>query len=185
MNELLSKIVMNKEIANVFFGKFYNYILFDTFSVLTDSLHKSGFYKQALIIMKLISVVEEDMITSQLSQEMANKDFVLEYLSQTLSERFPNTNKVQIKTFVINMFNNSGDKKEFISTMRDFLICLKEFAGESQDELFKQEQQEAFLDAQRKEELRRQSIPGLAKPEAFEKRNGNLNLDEEEEEDEL
>ena len=107
MNELLTKVVMNREIANVFFQNFYMSILQDTFYVLTDSLHKSGFYKQALIIMKLVAVVENDMFERKLSDKYSsNKEFVIEYLSDALVELFSNTNKVQIQTFVLNMFNN-------------------------------------------------------------------------------
>lgn len=106
MNELLSKVVMNQEIANVFFQNFYMSILQDTFFVLTDSLHKSGFYKQALIIMKLIAVVESNMFEGKLSNDYeSNKEFVIEYLSDALVKLFSNTNKVQIQTFVLNMFN--------------------------------------------------------------------------------
>jgi exportin-1 len=107
MNELLSKVVLNKEIANVFFQNFYMLIMQDTFYVLTDSLHKSGFYKQALIIMKLVAIVENEMFVGTLSENYSsNKEFVIEYLSETLVKLFPNTNKVQIQTFVLNMFNN-------------------------------------------------------------------------------
>lgn len=106
MNELLSKVVLNQEIANVFFQNFYMSILQDTFFVLTDSLHKSGFYKQALIIMKLIVVVEDEMFQGKLSDDYAsNKEFVIEYLSDALVKLFSNTNRVQIQTFVLNMFN--------------------------------------------------------------------------------
>lgn len=123
MNELLSKVVMNSEIANVFFEKFYMSILQDTFYVLTDSLHKSGFYKQALIIMKLIAVVENQMIDTRLSGDYeSNKEYIIHYLANILVNQFPNTNKVQIETFVLNMFNKCNDKKEFVNTMRDFLI---------------------------------------------------------------
>jgi exportin-1 len=107
MNELLSKVVLNNEIANVFFQNFYMLIMQDTFYVLTDSLHKSGFYKQALIIMKLVAIVENEMFVGTLSENYSsNKEFVIEYLSDTLVKLFPNTNKVQIQTFVLNMFNN-------------------------------------------------------------------------------
>ena len=107
MNELLSNVVQNQEIANTFFENFYMLILQDTFFVLTDSLHKSGFYKQALIIMKLVAVVENQIFGGTLSSNFSsNKEYVIEYLSDTLVQLFPNTNKMQIQTFVLNMFNN-------------------------------------------------------------------------------
>lgn len=123
MNDLLSRVVQNQAVANIFFQNFYMPILQDTFFVLTDSLHKSGFYKQGLIIMKLIAIVENGMFEGKLSSDFdSNKEYVVEYLSDALVKLFSNTNKVQIQTFVLNMFNKCHDKKEFINTMRDFLV---------------------------------------------------------------
>lgn len=99
MNELLSKVVMNQGVANLFFQNFYMLILQDAFYVLTDSLHKSGFYKQALIIMKLIAVVENEMFQGKLSEDYpTNKEYVIAYLSDVLVKLFPNTSKLQIET---------------------------------------------------------------------------------------
>lgn len=98
MNELLSKVVLNQAVANIFFQNFYMSILQDTFFVLTDSLHKSGFYKQSLIIMKLIAIVEDQMFEGKLSENYdSNKEFVIEYLVEVLIKQFANTNKVQIE----------------------------------------------------------------------------------------
>ena len=181
MNELLSNVVKNDEVANVFFENFYMPIMRDTFYVLTDSLHKSGFYKQALIIMKLVSVVENGMFKGTLSSDYSNnKEYVIEYLSDALVKLFPNTSKTQIQTFVLNMFNNCDNKKEFVGTMRDFLIALKEFAGEDQEDLYKQEQQIALKEAQEKENMKKQAIPGLV-TEAFTRPNGSADFDDEEE----
>lgn len=182
MNELLSKVVLNQEVANVFFQNFYMLILQDTFFVLTDSLHKSGFYKQGLIIMKLIAIIENQMFEGKLSESYGNnKEYVVEYLSDALVKLFPNTNKTQIQTFVLNMFNKCHDKKEFINNIRDFLVWLKEFAGNDEEELYKQERDIALKEAQEKENLRKQAIPGLIKEEAFERHNGAADFEEDEE----
>ena len=185
MNELLSKVVWNQAVANIFFHGFYMSILQDTFFVLTDSLHKSGFYKQSLIIMKLIAIVEDQMFEGKLSENYENnKEFVIEFLVDVLIKLFANTNKVQIEGWVLTMFNRSHDKKEFVNTLRDFLIWLKEFAGNDQDDLYKQERDIALKEAQEKETMRKQAIPGLMRQEAFEKRNNLINLDENEDEEE-
>jgi hypothetical protein len=56
--------------------------------------------------------------------------------------------------------------------------------GEDQDELYKQEREMALKEAQEKEDTRKQAIPGLVKPQAFERANDNgLNFEEEEEDD--
>ena len=186
MNELLSKVVLNQGVTNIFFNNFYMPILQDTFFVLTDSLHKSGFYKQTLIIMKLIAVIEDQMYEGKLSENYDNnKEYVIEYLVDVLIKLFANTNKVQIEGWVLTMFNKSHDKKEFVNALRDFLIWLKEFAGTDQEDLYKQERDIAVKEAQEKENMRKQAIPGLMRQEAFEKRNGAINnLDDEDDEGE-
>ena len=69
--------------------------------------------------------------------------------------------------------------------MRDFLIALKEFAGNDQDELFKQERDLALKEAEERENLKKQSIPGLLKQQAIENFNGVAKLKEDEEEEDL
>ena len=72
-----------------------------------------------------------------------------------------------------------------MNTMRDFLIALKEFAGNDQDELFKQERDLALKEAEERENLKKQSIPGLLKQQAIENFNGVATLKEDEEEEDL
>lgn len=69
--------------------------------------------------------------------------------------------------------------------MRDFLVCLKEFAGSDEGSLYQQEREIALKEAQEKENVRKQAIPGLVRQEAFETRNGHSKLDDDEEEDDL
>jgi len=184
MDNLLAKVVSNSDIANIFFQNFYMTIMEETLFVLTDSLHKSGFYKQAVIIMKLVQIVENQIFMGSLSDSYDNnKEFVIEYFSETLVKLFPNTNKMQIQTFVLNMFNNCGVNKEFVNTMRDFLIALKEFAGD-EDDLYKQERDVALKEASDREDLKKQSIPGLLKQQAMDNFNGVAKLEEEDENEE-
>jgi hypothetical protein len=67
--------------------------------------------------------------------------------------------------------------------MRDFLVALKEFAGKDEDSLYHGEREIALKEAQEKEDIRKQAIPGLARQEAFETHNGHAKLDDEEEDD--
>ena len=59
-----------------------------------------------------------------------------------------------------------------------FSICLIT----DQDELYKQERDVALKEAQEKENMRKQAIPGLMKEEAFDRNNGPAQLEEEENE---
>lgn len=51
------------------------------------------------------------------------------------------------------------------------------------DELYKQEQEEALKEAQERENIRRQAIPGLIKPEAFERKKVKEGEDDDEDEE--
>lgn len=68
--------------------------------------------------------------------------------------------------------------------MRDFLIALKEFAGNDQDSLYELEKQAAMKEAQEREELRKNAIPGLVKQKVLENFNGVAKIDDEGEDDE-
>lgn len=66
--------------------------------------------------------------------------------------------------------------------MRDFLIALKEFAAE-EDDLYKQERDNALKEASDRETLKKQAIPGLMKQNVIENINGIAKLEDEEGED--
>lgn len=67
--------------------------------------------------------------------------------------------------------------------MRDFLVCLKEFAGNDESSLYEQEREIALKEAQEKENVRKSAIPGLVRQEAFETRNGHSKLDDDDEDE--
>ena len=59
----------NVPFANEFHKNYFFIFVSETFFVLTDSDHKSGFSKQALLLMKLISLVYDNKISVPLYQE--------------------------------------------------------------------------------------------------------------------
>lgn len=68
--------------------------------------------------------------------------------------------------------------------MRDFLIALKEFAGNDENSLYELEKQAALKEANEREEMRKSAIPGLVKQKVIENFNGVAKLDDEGEDDE-
>lgn len=62
-------------------------------------------------------------------------------------------------------------------------MLLKEFVGDNEDELYQQERAMAIKEAEEKDNMRKQAIPGLVKQEAFERGNGERGFDEEEYDD--
>lgn len=75
----------------------------------------------------------------------------------------PLTCRVQIKQFVVGLFAFNDDFNKFKTHLRDFLISLKEFAGDNA-ELYAEEREQALQDAKAAERDRAMKVGGLLKP---------------------
>lgn len=71
--------------------------------------------------------------------------------------------RIQIKQFVIGLFAYNDDFTKFKTHLRDFLISLKEFAGDNA-ELYAEEREQALQDAKAAERDRAMKVGGLLKP---------------------
>lgn len=138
----------------------------------------------------MIQTVENNLIFGNLNQDngqphqmATNKDFVIALLIDCISSLFPNLNKVQIEAFVWNLFNHCYDWQKFKGTLRDLLISMKSFSAGS-DEFYEDERkvnyflfkllQIALEESKKKEDAKRNAIPGLLKPsEAFANQSAN------------
>jgi len=60
----------------------------------------------------------------------SNKDFVMSFIADKMIASFPNLNKSQVETFVIQLFSNCDDWKQFKSTMRDMMISMRSFSDQ-------------------------------------------------------
>ncbi|CAO3607736.1 unnamed protein product [Cunninghamella blakesleeana] len=169
--ELISNFSRNDpNIAGVFYQNYFLSILQDIFFVLTDRDHKSGFKGQTEVLAQLFNLVTTNQILvplfdpSQVSEpNMTNAQFLQGYVTMLLQNAFPHLQSGQIKVFVMAMFEYNNVPSKFKLEVRDFLIQLKEFAGENA-ELFLEEK-EAELESKRKAEREKAlSIPGMVKP---------------------
>ncbi|KAI9277581.1 nuclear export factor CRM1 [Sporodiniella umbellata] len=157
-------------IAGAFYQSYYLSLLQDIFFVLTDSDHKSGFRGQTEVLARLFELVSSNKINTPLfnpsqvpNPNMTNAEFLKEHVSNLLQNAFPHLQSAQIKVFVHAMFEYNNQPAKFKLEVRDFLIQLKEFAGENA-ELFLEEK-EREMEALRKEEMAKAlSIPGMIKP---------------------
>ncbi len=70
---------------------------------------------------------------------------------------------MQIKTFVEGLFVLNSDLSKFKEHLRDFLISLKEFAGDNA-ELYAEEREQALNRAREAERERAMKVGGLLKP---------------------
>ncbi|KAL1967492.1 hypothetical protein VTN77DRAFT_3007 [Rasamsonia byssochlamydoides] len=155
--------------SSIFFRQFYLPILQDVFFVLTDTDHKAGFKSQAMLLSRMFYFVESGKIQDPIySPEQAppgtsNKEFLQEYVASLLQSAFKNLQEIQIKQFVIGLFAYNDDFNKFKTHLRDFLISLKEFAGDN-TELYAEEREQALRDAKAAERDRAMRVGGLLKP---------------------
>jgi len=141
---LIGNLSQNKEALNQFYSAYLMQICQDIFIVLTDSLHKSGFKLQAEILRRLIIAIESKELVLPLHPEHPdNKLYLREFLVTALISSFPNTSKTSVTQFVDTMFGTCVNWEQFKTTVRDFLITMKEFAEDS--ELLYQEERQVFF----------------------------------------
>ncbi|KAI0050022.1 hypothetical protein FA95DRAFT_703225 [Auriscalpium vulgare] len=153
-------------IAKPFYEQFFLNMLQDVFFVLTDADHKSGFKAQSALLCKMVELVE----TSALGGAVLGKDvytnndaFVRQFIVDVFVSAFPHTSRAYLNVFVSDLFLYYHDQGRFKQALRDFLIQLKEFAGDNSelylDEKEAELQKKALAD--REAALR---VPGMLKP---------------------
>ncbi|KAH0848863.1 hypothetical protein AYO21_09567 [Fonsecaea monophora] len=155
--------------AGIFFQQFYISILQDVFFVLTDSDHKAGFKSQCMLLARMFQLVETNKISQPLYQPdqaapgTSNKQFVSEFTSNLLQRAFPNLKEIQVQHFVNGLFTLNEDATKFKTHVRDFLISLKEFAGDNAELYAEEREQEKKILAEAERE-RALKVGGLIKP---------------------
>ncbi|CAI4466965.1 CRM1 [Saccharomyces cerevisiae] len=160
----------NVPFANEFHKNYFFIFVSETFFVLTDSDHKSGFSKQALLLMKLISLVYDNKISVPLYQEAevpqgtSNQVYLSQYLANMLSNAFPHLTSEQIASFLSALTKQYKDLVVFKGTLRDFLVQIKEVGGDPTDYLFAEDKENALMEQNRLEREKAAKIGGLLKP---------------------
>ncbi|KAI9637560.1 CRM1 C terminal-domain-containing protein [Dioszegia hungarica] len=157
-------------IANSFYQQYLLSMLGDVFYVLTDADHKSGFRMQAVLLARLISLVETNAVSAPLydpttvpDPTISNADFLKSYISDLLCNAFTNVQPAQIAHFVNLLFNHSPDPVKFKFTLRDFLISLKEFTGDHAELYIEEKEAEAEKKTKEEREMAMR-VPGMIKP---------------------
>ncbi|CAG8749182.1 22685_t:CDS:10 [Gigaspora margarita] len=178
--ELINNIsLQDQATANMFYSQYFLNLLQDVFFVLTDTDHKSGFKMQCTVLQRIFTLVESGAVQAPLfnptevtDPTMTNQRFLREYVMNLLQNAFPHLQTNQVQHFVMGLFELNQDFTKFKLHLRDFLIQLKEFAGDNADLYL--EEREAEAELQKKTAMENAlKIPGLVKP-------ADLPMDEEE-----
>lgn len=137
---------------------------------MTDSDHKNNFKMQTVVLARLFQLIERNEIRALLfdpsqvpNPNATNAEFLRGYLTGLLQNAFSHLNAQQVTVFVEGLFLYNDDIGKFKPHVRDFLIALKEFAGDSSD-LFLEEREKEMEAHKKKEKERALAVPGLLKP---------------------
>ncbi|KAI9352486.1 CRM1 C terminal-domain-containing protein [Zopfochytrium polystomum] len=154
-------------IMNAFFQTYFLSILQDVFFVLTNSFHKSGFKLQSMILALMFQIVETGQLVAPLfdpsqvgNPNLTNQEFLRDHVMVLLQNAFQHLQRSQLIVIVSGMFENCKDQSSFKAHLRDFLITLKEFAGDDNSDLYLEEREAEALLKKQQESM----VPGLIKP---------------------
>ncbi|RGB35595.1 CRM1 C terminal-domain-containing protein [Rhizophagus diaphanus] len=169
--ELINNISMqDPATANMFYQQYFLTLVADVLFVLADTDHKSGFKMQCSVLQRMFNLVETGAVQSPLfnpaevqDPSMTNQRFLREYVMNILHNAFPHLQSIQVQSFVMGLFELNQDNTKFKLHLRDFLIQLKEFAGDNAD-LYLEEREAEAEQRKRTEMENALKIPGLVKP---------------------
>lgn len=156
--------------TKAFYQNFYFQILSDTFYVITQPDHKSGFTYQSQLLAQLVHLVEDEVIKvplytpDQASEGTSNSEFLKQFLGHLLSSAFENLQKDQLVNFLSILTTVYKDLDKFKSTLRDFLVQIKQFGGDATDYLFAEDKE---IEKQEQTRIKREKdlqVGGLIKP---------------------
>jgi len=165
---MLQNVAQHNEAAQSFYQTYYTDILQHLFSVVTDSSHTAGLTMHATILAYMFSLVEMGNITVPLDASLSGPEnnvvFVQEFLLNILRTAFPHLTNAQLKVFIEGLFSFNQDMNAFKEHLRDFLVQIREFAGEDDSDLFLEERESAIQRAQMEKRKHQMSVPGIIGP---------------------
>ncbi|KAL7068711.1 importin-beta N-terminal domain-containing protein [Cryptosporidium serpentis] len=179
LNKLIGNLIQSshngeEKVFNDFCHGFYRSLNREVLSVLTDTLHTSGFHYQTLILHQLVKIVEFSLISNNGNSNncatcggtcLLSKVAIMEYMVDLLLKSFITVQKEQVEAFVLELFNSvhSNTIAEFQTLVRDFLIQLKEFSSIDCKAIYQMEKNMAIQRAMEIEKSKKWMVPGLSK----------------------
>uniref|UniRef100_A0A8C7QSK8 Exportin-1 n=1 Tax=Oncorhynchus mykiss TaxID=8022 RepID=A0A8C7QSK8_ONCMY len=162
---LLQNVAQEEAAAQSFYQTYFCDILQHIFSVVTDTSHTAGLTMHASILAYMFNLVEEGKISTSLNPaSQNNQGYVQEYVANLLKTAFPHLQDAQVKVFVTGLFSLNQDIPAFKEHLRDFLVQIKEFAGEDTTDLFLEERETSLRQAQEEKHKLQMSVPGILNP---------------------
>ncbi|KAH8852187.1 Exportin-1 [Schistosoma japonicum] len=163
----------NSEKRQVFFKTFFMDILQHMFAVITDRSQTGNLTLQSSLLAYMFKIVENDIITVPLGDapesttvqsSKVNVQYVHQSLSQLLKQVFPHLQDTQIRVFIDGLFSFDQDVAAFREHVRDFLVQIREVAGEDLSDLYLEEREAEIAQAQAAKLRRQACVPGILGP---------------------
>lgn len=165
---LLQNVAGEEMAAQSFYQTFFTDILQHIFSIVTDSSHTAGLTMQATILAYMFSLLERNKVTVSLGgtgfTAAQNVEYIHKFLLDLLKAAFPHLNEPQIRIFIEGLFSFNQDISAFKEHLRDFLVQIREFAGEDNSDLFLEEREQAIVQAREEKKKLQMSVPGIIGP---------------------
>ncbi|CAI9730357.1 exportin-1-like isoform X1 [Octopus vulgaris] len=164
---LLQNVAQHENAAQSFYQTYFTDILQHIFSVVTDSSHTAGLTMHATILAYMFSLLEANKVTVSLGpniQNTQNITYIQQFLLNLLKAAFPHLNEPQIKVFIDGLFSFNQDIPAFKEHLRDFLVQIREFAGEDNSDLFLEEREASIRQAQEEKRKIQMAVPGIIGP---------------------
>ncbi len=120
-----------------------------------------------LFVKGLFSIVETGKITVPLGTSqgsVTNELYIKDFTASLLKSAFPHLQDVQIKLFVKGLFSLNQDIPAFKEHLRDFLVQIKEVAGDDTSDLFLEEREAQLRLATEEKRKIQLSVPGIINP---------------------
>lgn len=164
---LLQNVAQHENAAQSFYQTYFTDILQHIFSVVTDSSHTAGLTMHATILAYMFSLLEANKVTVSLGPNINNTQnitYIQQFLLNLLKAAFPHLNELQIKIFIDGLFSFNQDIPAFKEHLRDFLVQIREFAGEDNSDLFLEERETSIRQAQEEKRKIQMAVPGIIGP---------------------
>ncbi|KAH8044428.1 hypothetical protein JL720_17091 [Aureococcus anophagefferens] len=171
--EILYELLLNvgrtvDDAKQPFYRAFVLPLIQDVLAVMTDRLHKSGFKMHATLLRHLFHLVEAGHVTAPLFDDPtkypSNQAFLRDHVANLLSTSFPNLSRQQIVDFVVGLFDLRMDLPTFKTHLRDFLIQLKEFSEQNNQDLYSEKRAAQQVAVAEQQNAARLAVPGLVNP---------------------
>lgn len=170
--EILLKLLQNvrehEEAAQGFYQTYYLEIMQHVFAVVTDTSHIAGLTYHSQILAHMFSLLENNSILVPLNPQVTNPaqnvEFVQQHVFNLLKTAYPHLKDEQIRIIIKGFFDLDQNLQAFKEHLRDFLVQIKEFAGDDTSDLYLAEREEALKKAAEEKRKIQESVPGILNP---------------------